>query len=48
MVRDHLVHFEWLKTRHVLSGELVKHELKCEAIGDTGHLVSGWKFMIGG
>ena len=23
-----LAHFEWLKMRHVSSGELVKHELK--------------------
>ena len=48
MVRDHLVHFEWLKMRHMSSEELVKYELKCGAIGDTWHLVSGWKFMVGG
>ena len=34
--------------RHVSSGELVKHELKCGAIGDTWHLVSGWKSMVDG
>ena len=48
MVQDHLVHFEWLKMRHVSSGELVKHELKCEAIRDTLHLVSGWTSIVGG
>ena len=30
-----LTYFEWLKMRHLSSGELVKHELKCGAIGDT-------------
>ena len=44
----HLAHFEWFKMRHVSSGELVKHELKCGAIGDTWHLVSGWKSMVDG
>ena len=44
----HLAHFEWLKMRHVSSGELVKHELKCGVIGDKWHLVSGWKTMIDG
>ena len=44
----HLTHFEWLKMRQVSSGELVKHELKCGAIGDTWYLVSGWKSMVDG
>ena len=35
----HLTHFEWLKMRHVFSGELVEHDLKCGAIGNTWHLV---------
>ena len=44
----HLAHFEWLKMRHVSSGELVKHELKFGAIGDIWNLVSGWKSMVDG
>ena len=47
-VAGHLAHFEWLKMRHVSSGELVKHELNCGAIGDKWHLVSRWKSMVDG